>query len=227
MEVRLFQGSNGPCPYLDDQEWLTYAFETPTIESKLYEQLMGNGFRRSGTMIYKNCCPNCSACIPIRTDVGSFQMTKSQKRVLKKNEDVVVKITPVSFDMESFVLYQKFSSDRYQSTVDESSYRTFLLQSPVETKMMRYFLDNNLVGVGWIDVLDRGVSSVYFAFDTAYSKRGLGTFSILKEVELVREMGKEFLYLGFYVEGCPAMSYKKRFSPSSMLINDQWKQTVK
>ena len=222
MKVSLYQGSNGNCPYLADREWQTYAFETPSIEGKLYEQLMDNGFRRSGCMFYKNCCTGCNACIPIRTEVDHFRLSGSQKRILKKNKDITTDVTPATFDTKTFELYKKFSLNRFQTKVDEASYRQFLLKSPLETLMMRYYLGNELVGVGWIDILESVISSVYFAFDPDLSKRSLGTFSILKEIELAKELGKKFLYLGFYVKGCQAMSYKINFIPTTGLVDDRW-----
>lgn len=222
MKIKLYQVSNGNCPYLDNKDWETYAFEVPSIEKKLYEQLMNNGFRRSGSMLYKNCCKECNACIPIRTEVEQFQPSKSQKRILKKNQDIRIELAPASFDETSFNLYQKFSLKRFQTEADESSYRHFLLDSPLETLMMKYFLEKDLVGVGWIDMLESCISSVYFIFDPDLSKRSLGTFSILKEIELAKKMGKSFLYLGFYVKECKAMSYKVNFRPATLLAGDRW-----
>lgn len=222
MQIRLFQVGNGECPYLKNREWHTYCFEASKMESLLYEQLMNNGFRRSGFMFYQNCCPGCNECIPVRTEVDSFAMSASQKRIWKKNQDIVTEVRPLFFDEECFQLYRKFSVERFQTDVDEAGYRDFLLKSPVESRMMTYRLENELIGVGWLDILQDVVSSVYFAFDPDYAKRSLGTFSIMKEIQLAQELGKTHLYLGFYVKECQAMSYKIKFSPSSVLNGNEW-----
>ena len=88
--------------------------------------------------------------------------------------------------------------------------------------MMEYRLQGVLVGVGWLDLLANSVSSVYFAFDPTHDRRSLGTFSIMKEIELCRELGLPHLHLGFWVENCQAMSYKNRFQPYQLLVNGRW-----
>jgi len=57
------------------------------------------------------------------------------------------------------------------------------------------------------------LSSVYFFFDPDYSKLGIGTFSILKEIEHARSLDLPYYYLGYYVPGCDSMEYKDSFRP--------------
>lgn len=44
----------------------------------------------------------------------------------------------------------------------------------------QYWLDNELIAVGVIDILPSCVSSVYFFYDPAYSHLSLGTFRLVK-----------------------------------------------
>jgi len=92
--------------------------------------------------------------------------------------------------------------------------------------MMRYSVKGKLVGVSWLDYLPNSLSSVYFAFEPEEAKRSLGTFSVLKEIEIARMSGREFYYLGFYVPGSPKMSYKGRFKPHELLLDGQWRDPV-
>ena len=86
---------------------------------------------------------------------------------------------------------------------------------------MEYYLGDKLIGAGWLDVLPNGISSIYYIFDPDYSKRSLGTFSVMKEIELCNDLGKEWLYLGFYVRESPKMSYKADFKPYQLLTDDE------
>ena len=36
-------------------------------------------------------------------------------------------------------------------------------------------------------------------------------------------MGKQFLYLGYQIDGCQKMNYKTKFYPHQRLTNNQWK----
>lgn len=45
----------------------------------------------------------------------------------------------------------------------------------------------------------------------------------MTQIELARKMGKKWLYLGYQVDGCKKMNYKKNFHPYQLLIDHQWK----
>ncbi|XP_031849457.1 arginyltransferase 1 isoform X2 [Nomia melanderi] len=91
----------------------------------------------------------------------------------------------------------------------------------------QYWLDNELIAVGVIDILPSCVSSVYFFYDPAYSFLSLGTFSSLREVYLTRQLNKtakdlQYYYMGFYIHSCPKMRYKARLKPSKLLCPETY-----
>lgn len=57
---------------------------------------------------------------------------------------------------------------------------------------MKYYLDNKLIGVGVIDLLPNGLSSVYFFYEPEYKDHRLGVFSSLIEIEYVRYLSLSF-----------------------------------
>ena len=77
------------------------------------------------------------------------------------------------------------------------------------------YRDNSrtLRGIGFLDILPSGLSSVYFAFDPEQGKRSLGSYSIYAESEVSQKMGKAYYYLGFWVPGAKTMDYKADFPP--------------
>ena len=44
---------------------------------------------------------------------------------------------------------------------------------------MKYYLEGKLIGVGVVDILRCGMSSVYFFYDHTYKEHRLGVFSTL------------------------------------------------
>jgi len=194
------------------------------MEPGLYEALLREGWRRSGQTYYQNHCPSCNLCTPIRVPAALFTPTRSQRRVMRLNSDVCVDIAPTGIDDEVFDLYSRYINERHPtgSPPTHDEYLTFLGSSPCETLLMRYRVRNRLVGAGWVDVLPDGLSSVYYAFDPAESKRSLGTFSVTQEVAATLERGKRWLYLGFYVPGSRKMAYKANFKPHELAIRGQW-----
>lgn len=223
--IILFQGEPAPCPYLEGKIWTTHLFVAKKFPPELYETLLSEGFRRSGYLFYQNHCKNCTACIPLRIPVSKFHPSPSMTKCLRRNRDVEIVETRIDFDREVFALYRRYSvykHDKEELSVQEEGFRRFLCSSPLDTRMLRYIVNGKLVGVSWLDYLPHSLSSVYFAFEPEEAKRSLGTFSVLKEIEIARSFGKEYYYLGFYVPGSLKMSYKARFKPHELLLDGQW-----
>ncbi|MBF0102739.1 MAG: arginyltransferase [Desulfobacterales bacterium] len=212
------------CVYLSEQNRTDVYFSAETFSSEHYEKIINQGFRRSGKIFYKNVCKECSECIPIRIEVDRFRLSKSQKRALKKNQDIRIVTEPVSYQKNDFVLYKKYCQSKHSRIEIKYDYIGFLIDTPIPTEMMRYYYKDMLIGIGWIDILPNSLSSVYFAFDPEYSDRSLGVFSVLKEIELCKTRNKKWLQLGFWIESCPKMSYKNQYKPHELLINGKWKQ---
>lgn len=89
---------------------------------------------------------------------------------------------------------------------------------------MKYYLNERLIGVGVIDVVEEGLSSVYFFYDHTYKEYRLGVFSTLMEIEYIRYISKAFsefknYYLGFYIHNCQKMNYKGTPSSTQLITN--------
>jgi arginine-tRNA-protein transferase len=53
---------------------------------------------------------------------------------------------------------------------------------------MKYYLANQLIAVGVIDVLPMSISSVYFFHEPKFRKYSLGIYGVVKEIEFMKEM---------------------------------------
>jgi arginine-tRNA-protein transferase len=222
-KILLYESFGTSCPYLPNRIWKTRFFGAEKFSGALYEALLSQGFRRSGTRFYQNCCPSCEECRQIRVPVAEFTPTKSQRRVWRLNNDLTVSLEPAVFEDETFDLYLRYTAYKHEKEhILKEDFIGFLCGSPIDSRIMKYRRENRLVGAGWLDFLSRGISSVYFAFDPDFASRSLGTFSILKEIELARSLDKLWYYLGFCVEGSAKMSYKSRFRPHDRLQNGTW-----
>jgi arginine-tRNA-protein transferase len=121
-------------------------------------------------------------------------------------------------------LHVKYSKSRHgeSESPDEEAYRGFFVDSPLDTRLIKYYIGGRLIGVAWTDVMPESLSCVYFSYDPAFSDRGLGVFSILKQVELCRFLNKKWLHLGFYVKDSRKMNYKALFKPCQILNRGKW-----
>jgi arginine-tRNA-protein transferase len=214
------------CPYLEGRIATSRAFVARSILPIVYHQLMDSGFRRSGRLIYQPVCRGCRQCVPIRVPVETFRASKSQRRCLRKNADLQITIAPARSDGESLDLYTRYVREWFgRSTEDDNedrdSFESFLYDSPVETIQFRYRDGSGkLLAVGICDVCERSLSSVYFYHDPAQRRRGLGTFGALIELDWARSNAIAYYYLGYFVCGCTAMSYKASFRPNELLRTD-------
>ena len=69
---------------------------------------------------------------------------------------------------------------------------------------------------------DDALSSVYCYYDPDQSRRSLGTFMALSEIDYCRKHLLSWLYLGFLVRGCAKMEYKSRYKPHEVLEKGSW-----
>lgn len=233
MKVPLREYTYGPCPYLKDAPyWRVAEFSIRQFSADAYERLLAQGFRRSGTSFYRTICEGCDRCIPLRVDALRFRPTNSQRRVMRRNDgtEVFLYLHGTEFREDRFRLYEDYCRDRH-GRVDGGedaplAYKAFLVDSPLgDLAVTEYRVPGcgtKLAANGYLDVLPQGLSSVYFAWDKEYRKLSLGTYSIIREIELCRKMGKRWYYLGFWVPGSPAMDYKANFSPAEIAFEGSW-----
>ena len=218
MQLQLYEVEHGNCPYLPARTWVTHSFRLESIPESAYESMLADGWRRSGTSLYQNHCPGCQCCTPARIPVNAFRPSRSQRRVLRRNVDTAVEVVSPATNPDTFNLYQRYVQARHSpvapggaanAALGASEYATleqfeeFLVTSPLNTRAMDYLVADRLVGVGWIDVLPNGLSSVYFAFEPDESRRSLGTYSIMKEIDLAREtvLANQFIH-GILCDPC-------------------------
>jgi leucyl-tRNA---protein transferase len=217
-----------PCNYLPNREASFGAIRARRIAPAVYQQLMDAGFRRSGTILYQPHCVGCRECRPIRVPVGRFVPSRSQRRVQRRNADISVRVASPMPTQEKLELYNIYQSDRHDGTqaADEEAFVTFLYRSPTDTLEFEYRDRNGkLIGVGICDLCPASLSSVYFFFDPAESRRSLGTFSALYEIEWCRGQHLNYWYAGYWISGAPTMAYKSRFRPCEILGTDSvWRE---
>jgi arginine-tRNA-protein transferase len=124
-------------------------------------------------------------------------------------------------------LYARYLRARHPGGgMDDASDEDFshFLASPWSpTVFLEFRLAGQLVAVAVTDVCETGLSAVYTFFEPDLPKRGLGTYAILRQIELTRTRELPHLYLGYWIEGHPKMGYKARFRGLQVLGADGWR----
>ena len=213
-----------PCSYLPGLSSQTRAVWADRIPPTLYHQFMDAGFRRSGKLLYQPVCRGCRACVPIRVPVDQFRPSKSQRRCIRWNEDLAVTVGEAAATDEKYELYRRYVVGRHHRSAEEEdreSFEQFLYDSPVQTLEFSYRDPvGRLLAVGLCDACPESLSSVYFYFDPDESRRGIGNFGVLYEIQAAARLGLPYYYLGYWVDGCASMEYKADFGPAEVLHPD-------
>lgn len=217
-----------PCPYLAGRTERKVVTELAGVSAEsLHDRLSRGGFRRSHNIAYAPVCPNCTACVPIRIRAGDFQPNRTQKRVAKANQDLLVHEMPPRATAEQFHLFQHYQRQRHgdgdMATMSFYDYRAMIEDTPIETSVVEFRLpDGTLVGGCLTDRLGDGLSAVYSFFSTALDQRSLGTYAILWLIDHAKTLDLPHVYLGYWVEESRKMTYKAKFKPSETFRGGQW-----
>ena len=232
-----------PCGYLPDQLWsLEYEYVSAMTPPE-YLQRMLEGWRRFGTMLFRPGCQTCRACRSLRVVVGRFRPDRSQRRARKANEgQVTVRIGKPGVSKAKLALYDRYHAFQSEAkgwpqhpAKDAAGYVDSFVHHPFAVEEWCYYLGDQLIGVGYVDYLApapsrragpselasaAGLSAIYFFYDPDQRQRSLGTWNVLSLIDEAARRRLPYVYLGYYVEGCPSMSYKPRFAPNQVRGED-------
>ncbi len=225
--IDLYKSEENNCSYLEgEQSASIYANPYSTPDWGLYTHLIQKGFRRSGEMVYRPDCSNCRKCVSVRLKVGDFTANRRYRRIWIKNHDIETKPSKPQFTEEYYGLYKRYLAIAHaggdMDNPSEEDFGNFLVTDWSDTVYLESRLEGHLVTVAVTDIVTSGLSSVYTFYEPAEHKRSLGTFSILSQIELCRQLDLPYLYLGYWISGCRKMEYKNEFGPLEYFYGEQW-----
>lgn len=319
-----------PCPYLPDRrERKLFTNLVGGRAEALHDELAQLGFRRSQNIAYRPACQGCSACVSTRVPAARFTPSRSQRRVIKRNGDLVRRMAQPWPTDAHYRLFKRYLRARHAEggmvEMDALDFAAMVEDSPVRTYLIEYYapagsvaapdgaskedalaendlaeegalaaeaeedaleeglafddalrldersLDEaaapHLLTAGWeaalasegefsadqmlasacaadrapapdqgsgpgggeliaacvTDVLKDGLSLVYSFFDPREDRRSLGRYMILDHIEITKELGLDYVYLGYWVKGSRKMDYKIEFKPTEILKSNRWR----
>lgn len=191
---------------------------------RAFEAMLNRGWRRFGYQYFRPACAACQRCRSLRVEVERFRPSRSQRRALKRNADVEVRIGPAGVSEEHVRLYNAYHADMEERrawapnriTADEYA-ESFIGCSERFGYEFQYLRKGQLIGVGLVDVLPNCLSSAYFFHDPGWRAKAPGTFSLLQEIDFARRTGRPWLHLGYWIAENASMKYKARFRPHQLL----------
>ena len=201
-----------------DLRLINEEFYTDKITTAQLDILLADGWRHFGTHFFRYNLgiyeDEIRRVLPLRIRLCDFKFSKSQRRVLRRNSDLNIRIQPIEITEETHDLFDRHKL-RFKRGVPNTIY-DFLSPDPANepTKVLEVSVrrDDGLLAASFFDVGKTSVSSIYGIFDPTEQARSLGIFTMLKEIEYALETGKEYYYPEYANEGESLYDYKKRFS---------------
>ncbi|KAA6224658.1 MULTISPECIES: arginyltransferase [unclassified Campylobacter] len=212
------------CPYLADKKSRMEFKCIVGCSKKLNLELVKRGWRRFGYYFSRPICKDCKECLNLRINVKNFEFSKSQKRVLRKNEKTKFILRKPKLTNEHIFLYDKYHTIMREKRGwkeglinFEKYYNLYIANSLNFGFELDFYIDEKLVCVDFIDILEDSISSIYCFYDPDFSHLSLGKLSLLYELKLAKINKLDYIYLGYYVKNCQSLSYKADYTPNEIL----------
>jgi leucyl-tRNA---protein transferase len=162
---------------------------------------------------------------PLRVDVDRFVPSTSQRRVLRKNGDLEIRVRTAELLEDRQSLFDRHKQ-RFAENVP-NSLEDFLgpapQAGPCQTLELGAFLGDRLLAASYLDVGATGVSSIYAFFDPSEAHRSLGTATMIWEILLARRTARRWHYPGYAYLEPSGYDYKKRFGPMEHFDWHEWR----
>lgn len=226
------------CPYLDGRmERKLFTALQGEHASTLNDTLSKQGFRRSQNVLYRPSCADCSACLSARIRVADFKPSKGQRRILKRNSHLERRARAPWASEDQYDLFRRYLDTRHadggMADMDVFEFAAMIEETPIKSRVIEYSERGThqtegdepvgpLRAVCLTDVLDDGLSMVYSFYEPELTQSSLGNFMILDHIQIAREAGLPYVYLGYWVPGSPKMDYKSKFSALEIYRNGEW-----
>ncbi len=193
-------------------------FRTPRISPQHLDDLLADGWRHFGEQFfrynigfYEN---SLRRVLPLRVRLENFEISQSQRRVLKKNRDLQIVFRPIEITAEKEDLFERHKR-RFKHSVPDSLF-DFLSSEPASVPCdaleICVYENETLRAASFFDVGAATVSAVYAMFEPSETSRSLGIFTMLLTIDYAARNGKIFYYPGYAYEGNSFYDYKKRFA---------------
>ncbi|MDB5429649.1 MAG: arginyl-tRNA--protein transferase [Caulobacter sp.] len=232
-QLRFFLTAPSPCPYLPGREERKVFAHLPLSEGPtVNDSLTQVGFRRSQNIAYRPACESCNACTSARIPAGEYVFSRSERRVVARNDDLERHLVEAEATLEQFELLRRYLTTRHadggMAEMTWPDYVAMVEDTAVRTQIIEYRTRSqdrgpgDLVACILVDVMTDGLSLVYSFYDPGLTRRSLGSFIILDHVIQACLLGLPYVYLGYWVPGAEKMAYKARFSPLEVLKPGGW-----
>ena len=193
-------------------------FYTLSVSPQQLDALLASGWRHFGEQFFRYNINfykgEMRRVLPFRIRLADFEISKSQRRVLKRNQDLKIVFRPIEINSEKEDLFERHKQ-RFNHAIPDSLYDFLSFEPanvPCKALEVSVYESKKLLAASFFDVGATAISAVYAMFEPTEISRSLGIFTMLLTINYAVENGKTFYYPGYAYEGNSFYDYKKRFS---------------
>lgn len=219
-----FESEETNCPYLDNEREIVNYKVLINSSMEYYAKYVQRGWRRFGMLLHRPNCRNCSECINLRIDAENYKFSKSARRIFKKAQHLEIKVKKPTYSQSHISLYNKyhyFMSQKkgwnFSETTEYLYSKSFIEGASSYGYEVLYYDNSKLIGIDFIDIINDGISAIYFFYDPDYSHLSLGKLSIYYQILQAKKLNLRWIYMGYYVEKCDSLNYKNQYKPYQLL----------
>ncbi len=206
-------------------------FDADHVKPSEMDVLWAGGWRHFGPLFFRySLAPNnrrICRVTPLRIELAKFELSRSQRRVLARNQDLNVVIREASIDSEKHDLFGRHRK-RFKENVPNSIYDFMSKKAasvPCPCEEICAFENGRLLAFSFLDIGTTATSAVYAAFEPEESKRSLGIFTMLCAIAHSQTLGRSYYYPGYAYQEPSMYDYKKRFSGLQIFDwTGEWRQ---
>lgn len=217
-----------PCSYLRDRDATLEHLLMQEVSPEELESMLLRGWRRFGPAYFRPACQACGECVSLRIPTATFRPTRSQRKARNRCARFRREVGPPRVDTARLALYRRWHAFREEARAWEPSpltAREYSLQFSFPhpcARELTWWDDTapegpRLVAVGYSDETPRCWSAAYFFYAPELAPLSPGVANVVFQLELARERGLPYVYLGYRVQGCDSLRYKEGFQPHELL----------
>lgn len=190
-------------------------FYAENVSYESFDYLMSFGYRRTRNIFYRYTIGQNDSelvlVVPLRINLSKFMLSESQKKTLRKNKDLHYTFKPLEITKEIEELFSKHKTRFKENIPERIDIFVTEYKNPCETLQCEVRDGEKLVAASFLDIGKTSTSSIYGMFDIEYSKRRLGIYTMLLEIQYSIETGKKYYYPGYAYDKPSFYDYKKTF----------------
>ena len=203
---------------LSNPDDIVEMFTSDAMALSEWELRLALGWRHNGMLFFRVSTDNDEEgnkldVLPMRYKLNAFEMSKSQRKIWNKNQDLTYRLRPLSIEDEMHDMFEQHRTRfKYNVPVSLYDFVSHIPNAPFPTYQFEVYNKDKLVAVTFVDIMQHSISSTYAMFDLNESKRSLGVFTMLLEMLYGISYRKAFHYPGYAFLQPSYMDYKKLFA---------------